>query len=87
MRRVEVLLEVCNHAVAWIAVRAQERMVITDGVDALANLLLVETLAGIARRERLDCALLALDILLDITPRAALGVDFLGRNRDEVVPE
>ena len=87
MRRVEVLLEVCNHAVAWIAVRAQEGVVVADAVQALADLLLRERAAVVLAREGLDGAFFRLDVSLDLAPRAALGVDLLGGDGDEVVAE
>ena len=64
----EVLLEVRNHAFARVAVRAEERVVVADRVQALAYLLLREVTLRVLARERLDGTLFTLDVLLDISP-------------------
>ena len=83
----EVLLQVSNHLIARIPIRPQESMVVTNTVKALADLLLAEILALVLRSKRLYRTLLRFDLLLDVASRAAFGVDLLGRDRDEVVPE
>ena len=87
LRRVKVHFEVMYHAVARIAVRSQERMVVSNAVETLADLFLVETLALITRRKRLDRALLALDVFLNLASRATFGVYFLGRDGYEIIAE
>ena len=87
MRRMEVLLQIRNHPIARISVRPQERVIVADAVQALADLLLRERAAVVLAREGLDGAFFRLDVPLDLAPCAALGVDLLGGHGDEVVAE
>ena len=87
MRRMEVLLQIRNHPIARISVRPQERVIVADAVQALADLLLRERAAVVLAREGLDGAFFRLDVPLDLAPRAAFGVDLLGGDGDEVVAE
>ena len=87
LRWVEVLLKVVNHPLAWIAIRAEERVVIPDAVYALPDFLLAEARARVLGGERLNRTLFALDVLLDVTARTAFGVNLFSRNRDEIVTE
>lgn len=85
LRGVKVRLEIMDHAIARIAICPQECMVVSNAVQTLADLLLVETLALIARSKRLDRTLFALDILLNVASGSTVSVDFLCRNRYEVI--
>lgn len=85
LRRVKVRFEVMNHAVARITVRAQESVVISDAVETLTDLFRVQTLTLITRSKRLDRALLALDIFLNLSSRSTVSVDFLGRNGYKII--
>jgi hypothetical protein len=62
-------------------------VVVADGVQARANIVLREALARIARRKRLDGALLALDVLLHLAARASGGVDLFRGDGDKLIPE
>jgi hypothetical protein len=79
------LLQVCNHALAWIAVCAEEGMVVADAVQALSDILVGKTTTGVSVRESLDGTLLVLDVFLDFTSRTAFRVNLLRGNRYEVI--
>lgn len=85
LRGVKVRFEVTNHAVTRITIRPQEGVVISKAVETLTDLFLVQTLALIARRKRLDRTLLALDILLNLASRSTICVDFLRRNGYKII--
>ena len=85
VRGVEVLLQIRYHAVARVAIRAEERVVIPDAVYALPNLLLRQAGARVLGGQRLDRPLLALDVPLNFASRAVFRVYLLGGDRDEVV--
>ena len=87
LRGMEVRLQMLDHAFARVAIRAQERVVVADRVDALSYVLLAEPLALVLARERLDGTLLNFDILLNLTPGATFGVDLLRGERNEVITE
>ena len=83
--RVEVLLEIRDHAVARVAIRAEECVVVPDAVYALPDLLLREAGTRVLGGQRLDRPLLALDVPLNFASRAVFRVYLLGGDRDEVV--
>ena len=65
--RIEVFLQIPNHLLAWVTVDPQERVVIGNTIDALANGLLVESIRTILPREGLDSLLFLLDVPLNLT--------------------
>jgi hypothetical protein len=88
MRRVEILLQVGDHAVARVAVRAQERVVVPDAVQRLTHALSWEPrFPAVLSGERLNSAFLRLDVALDLTPASFIGDDLLCGGCDERVAE
>jgi hypothetical protein len=88
LRRVEILLQIGDHAVARVAVRAQERVVVPDAVQRLTHALPWEPrFPAVLGRERLNSAFLRLDVALDLTPASLTGYDLLRGGRDERVAE
>ena len=88
LRRVEVLLEIGDHAVAGVAVRAEERVVVPDAVQRLTHALPWELrLSAVLGRERLDRAFFRLDVALDLAPASFISDDLLRGGRDERVAQ
>lgn len=61
----EVLLEIANHSLAWIPVRPQERVIVTNAVQTLSNVLLTEVTTFIAGCQGLNGLFFAFDVLLN----------------------
>ena len=72
---VEMLPQQLDHLLARVPIDSQERMVVADAVDALPNVLLAYVLVSVLCRQGLDSLLFSFDVALDLTPRAAGGVD------------
>jgi hypothetical protein len=86
LRRVEILLQVGDHAVTRVAVRAQERVVVPDAVQRLTDALPREPrLPAVLGGERLYRAFLGLDVALDLPPAPLIGDDLLRGSCDERV--
>ena len=85
LRRMEVLLQVCYHTVAWVAVCAQESVVVADTVQTLAHFLLRELLALVFGYQSLNGALFSLDVSLNLPSRTAFRINFLSGDCDEVI--
>ena len=86
LRRVEMLLQVGDHAVARVAVRSQECVVVPDAVQRLTDALPWEPrFPAVFGGERLDRALLGLDVALNLPPAPLIGNDLLRGGCDEGV--
>ena len=86
--RVEVLLEVGDHAVAGVAIRSEERVVVPDTVQRLTHALPWEPrLSAVLGGERLDRAFFRFDVALDLAPASFIGDDLLCGGSDERVSE
>ena len=87
MVRIEVFLQIPNHLLARVTIDPQERMVIGNTVDALADCLLVESFRTILPRESLNRVFLLLNVPLDFTARSALMIDFTRGRSNKIVTE
>jgi hypothetical protein len=86
LRWVEILLQVGDHAVTRVAVRAQERVVVPDAVQRLTDALPREPrLPAVLGGERLYRAFFGLDVALDLPPAPLIGDDLLRGSCDERV--
>ena len=88
LRRVEILLQVADHAIARVAIRPQECMVVAYAVQRLAHRLLREPrLPAVPGGERLDRAFFGTDVALDLPPAPLLSDDLLRGGSDERVAQ
>lgn len=79
-------LQVLNHPLTGVTVRAQECMVVPDTVQALADFVLGKLSSTLVPCSYgLDGTFLSFDVFLNITPCPPFGVDFFRGNSDEVV--
>lgn len=85
----KVLLQMRNHLLARIPVHSQERMVVTDAVQTLSQIVLRQLpLLGVARGKLLNSAFFGFDLSLDVTTRSTgWREDFEGSCGHELVPE
>jgi hypothetical protein len=82
-----MLFQVFDHALTRISVGTKEGLIITDTVEALANLLRCEAPSSVARGEVFNGTLLLPDIPLYLRARTAISINFFGCYRDVIIPE
>lgn len=81
------MFEILDHAIAGISVDPQESVVVPDTIETLPQLFLREPSSRKLRGKGLYGFLLALDVALNIPPRAPFRNNLLRGNGDEIVSE
>jgi hypothetical protein len=74
----EILCQVFDHPITWVAVGTQEGVVVTYAVQTLTDAVLTQALLFVAGCEHFNGAFFGLDVLLDFATGSAFRVNFLG---------